>query len=49
MSIRSYFKPASPLPTLEETGIDAIATREANRSAQRVIDEQRRQQPPSEG
>ena len=44
MSIRSYFKPASSLPT-SETRIGTIATTEANRSVQRVLDEQRCQQP----
>ena len=45
MSIRSYFKPACSLPTPVETGIGAVATKEANRAVQRVLDEQSSQQP----
>ena len=47
MSIRSYFKSVSSLSTSEETRIGAVATRETNRSMQRVFDEPRSQQPPS--
>ena len=47
MSIRSYFKSVSSFPTSEETRIGAVATRETNRSVQRVFDEQRSKQPPS--
>ena len=47
MSIRLYFKPVSFLPTPEETGIGTVATKEANKAVQRVLDEQRSEQPPS--
>ena len=40
MSIQLYFKPVSSLPTPEETGIGAVATKEANKAVQRVHDEQ---------
>ena len=45
--MRSYFKSVSSFPTSEETKIGAVATRETNRSVQRVFDEPRSQQPPS--
>ena len=45
MSIQSYFKPARSLPTPAETGIGEVATKEANRAVQRVLDEQSSQQP----
>ena len=43
----SNFKPVSSLPTPEETGIGAVATKEANKAVQRVLNKQRCQQPPS--
>ena len=45
MPIRLYFKPVSSLPTPEETGISAVATKEAKKAMQGVLDEQRSQQP----
>ena len=47
MSFRLYFKPVSSLPKPEETGLGAVATNEANKAVQRVLDEQRSQQPSS--
>ena len=44
MSIRLYFKPVSSLPTLKETGISAVAIKEAHKAMQRVLVEQRSQQ-----
>ena len=37
---QGYFRPACPLPTPEETGIGVSATREANKAAKCVLDEQ---------
>ena len=47
MSIRLYFKPVSSLPTPDKMGISTIATKEANKAIQRVLHEQRSEQPPS--
>ena len=47
MSIRLYFKPVSSLHTPDETEISTAATKEANKAIQRVLDEQRSEQPPS--
>ena len=46
MSLRRYFKPISTLPTPEETGISAVATKEANKAVKRVLDEDKSEKPP---
>ena len=38
MSILSHFKPSSMLPSLSDTGIRVVATKEANEAVRKVID-----------
>ena len=45
MSITSYFKPACPLPTPQETGIGEPATREENDAVKRVLAGQQAKEP----
>ena len=42
--IRQYFSPTTPFPSRKDTGIGALATREANGSVRRVLEKQARQQ-----
>ena len=37
MSLRKYFKPASALPTLKESGLSMHATTEANKAVERAL------------
>ena len=43
--ITSYFKPACPLPTPQETGIGESATRETNDAVKRVLAGQQAKEP----
>ena len=42
--IHQYFSLTTPLPSRKNTGIGALATREANESVKRVLEKQARQQ-----
>ena len=42
--IHQYFSPTTPFPSHKDTGIGALATREANRTVKRVLEKQARQQ-----
>ena len=43
-SIHQYFSLTTPFPSHKNTGIGALATREANGSVKRVLEKQARQQ-----
>ena len=42
--IQQYFRPTMPFPSRKDTGIGALATREANGSVKCVLEKQARQQ-----